>query len=330
MLQQGNKQSRADMYDTSEGFYIQNILPGPLVICDPPNLRQTGLYLDPIQPGEIADLSYYDPQALARSMALNNALRHGYAMRLSPQEYEQQCYLNDQRQERDAQEIQRQMVAAEAAGTTFEAEQINLATAGNPHGDYSSEALLSQKGSAKDSDNWVVEYHKALADGIVSDPVQFKELVESGRIHTQMSNRGRRVSVAQMHDFGNQDQVQMTATEATIAMPGSYKQGDEERGGVYTQKRALTNFNATGQIVGGTNQYVDDAPEGVYASKAPRNPGNLPHPGHEESLVEEVDLKTDDNAYAQQKRNMESEVAQKYAPQSPYLKNSPNKPLVRR
>ena len=329
--------NRNDMYDTSNGFYIQNILAGPLVICDPPHLK-TGLHLDPIQPGEVIELSYYDSSVLARSAALNNAIRLGYAERLSPEEYDEQLYLNEQKQIEQMQEIKRKIADAEVAGHgTFEAEQINLATAGNPHGDYSAEALLAQKDTMNDQAAWVSEYRAAKAQGLVRSPGEFTELVNSGRIATRLANRGRKVSLSDMHNFNSQDQIQMTKTSATIGMPGAYneRQDDgsvQERGGVYTEKRALTNFNSTGRLAGAVNQYVEEAPNGTYADQRPMpKRANVSHPGHEESLVEDIDLEDDDNAYEQKKQALESDAVERYTPRSPYLGATQGpRPAVRR
>jgi hypothetical protein len=59
--------------ESSNAFYIQNVLPGQLVICDPLHIRD-GLHLNPLLSGEIMNLSYYEKSVLARSLALQDAL----------------------------------------------------------------------------------------------------------------------------------------------------------------------------------------------------------------------------------------------------------------
>jgi len=308
----------ANYGNNTQGVFIQNVLPGPLVMCDPPFLKN-GLYLDPLQPGEVIDLSYYDPQILSRSIALNNAIKNGYAEVLSENEYYTQIELAEQRQIAQTQELQQRIVAAEAAGNTFEAEQINLATAGNPHGDYSAEALLAQKNTVNDHKVWAIEYHKAKAAGQVRDPIEFKELVESGRINTQINARGRRVSL-EMQNFGSQDQLTMTSTKATIAMPGAYTVQNtdgtkQEMGGVFTEKRGLTNFNATGTIVGANTMGVEDAPSNVYSG----HPMNRSAQSANELMAEEVDINQDEDEYEQDLVLQRQQVADRLAPRSPYV-----------
>jgi len=65
-----------------EEIYVQNILPGPLSILDPPTVKD-GLYLDPIPSGDIMDLSYYNIKDLLKSPAFRSALQHGYIRELS-------------------------------------------------------------------------------------------------------------------------------------------------------------------------------------------------------------------------------------------------------
>lgn len=324
---------RTDQYE-DRGFFIQNILAGPLVICDPPHLKN-GLYLDPLQPGETVDLSYYDQQTLVRSIALNNALRHGYAVTLSADEYYEQNEMESQRRIAQSIEMQKKMVVTEAANGIFEAEQINLSTAGNPHGDYSAEALLAQENNINSPQVWAAEYKKAKDQGLVRSPVEFQELVESGRIATQMGNRGRRVSIAEMRNEGAQDQINMTATRATIAMPGSYQVTNdgqrEEMGGVYTQRRQLTNFNATGNMVGAGDIGVEDSPTPAYSG----------HPGmqknayaqnnaYTEDFVEDIDLEQEEAEYDRNYVAQNNQIAERLAPRSPYLGATANRPTARR
>lgn len=302
-------------------LFIQNVLPGPLVICDPPSIKN-GLYLDPLQPGETVELSFYDPQMLSRSIALNNALRNGYAISLSENEFYEQRQMAEQRQIAEMRELQNKIAKTETDGNIFEAEQINLATAGNPHGDGAAEALLAQKNTMNDQRVWAAEYRKAREQGIVSNPVEFKELVESGRLSTSLGQRGRRVSMAEMQNIGAQDQLNMTATKATIAMPGSYnvKNADgetDELGGVYTQRRQLTNFNATGTMVGATTIGVEDSATPTYSG----HPVMQRNSQMEDSFVENVDINQDDNIYEQEYMAQNNQVAERLAvrPQSPYI-----------
>lgn len=312
----------------TKGFYIQNILGGPLVICDPPHLN--GLYLDPLQPGETKDLTYYDPSILSRSIALNNALSVGYAIALDENEYNQQRHLAKQKQIAQHQEMKQKMAETAAAGGVFEAEQINLATAGNPHGDYAAEALMAQENSINNPEVWASEYRKAKMQGLVSGPIEFKELVESGRLSTQMGSRGKRVSVAEMQNADAQDQINMTATRATIAMPGSYEVTDnngepQEMGGVYTQRRELTNFNATGSMVG-AEMGIIDSPTPAYSTH-PMMQKNAQI--YDDSFVEEIDIDQEDDEYEAQYRSQSSQVAEKLNARSPYIGQSQKRPIRR-
>lgn len=307
------KRYNSRQIDNSDGFFIQNILPGPLVICDPPSTKE-GLYLDALQPGETADLSYYDAATLNKSRALNNALRNGFAVTLSENEYYQQMDIAEQRQIQANEVLQQQVSEAHAAGSVFEAEQINLATAGNVHGDTSAEALLAQKNTLSNPQNWADNYAAAKAQGLVNDPITFQQLVESGKIsfQTATGNRGRRVSLAEMQNVNAQDQMTMTATQATIAMPGSYNvQGQdgrpEERGGVYTQKRDLGNWNANASLPGANRMGVIDTENAVY-------PGQ-----QDDGFVEDVDLSQDDAAYNQQTMQQQQQVAQQLGNKGPYV-----------
>jgi len=306
----------------NQGFYIQNILAGPLVICDPPHIKN-GLYLDPLQPGEVVSLSYYEPETLGHSLALNNALVKGYAISLTEEEYYEQIAIAEQRQIEQNQEMKRKIVESEAAGNIFEAEQINLASAGNPHGDYSTEALLAQKNGMHDQKAWRDKYQEAKAQGLVRDPLEFKELIESGKLAIQSGYRGKRVSLTEMQNIGAQDQINMTTTKATIAMPGSYQDVNnsmerEERGGVYTEKRQLTNFNSTGSLVGSTAGIVD-SPTPSYST----HPNMQKQASDEE--IENVDINQEDDEYEQQYRTKSQQIAERLTPKSPYLGQKFNK-----
>lgn len=303
------------------GLYIQNILAGPLVICDPPNIRD-GIQLDPLQPGQVEDLSYYSQDTLARSIALNTAIKRGYAMVLSEEEYYEQIELEERRIEAESVEIQRRMGEAQASGNIFEAEKINITAGGNPHGDYSAEALLAQKNTMSNSDVWAAEYHAARAQGLVRTPQEFSEMVDSGRISLSSGgvNRGRRISL----DETSQDQVSMTATRATIGMPGAYSYKNEdgsvvEKGEVYAAKRNLGNFNATGNLPGAVNIGVQDTPTPTYAA----HPQNVRQAQFEEDYVDEVDLDQDDSSYEASKMNYNNEFSNSMNKQQQISRKSP-------
>lgn len=306
--------------DMSErGLFIQNILAGPLVICDPPTIKD-GIHLDPLQSGEVEDLSYYAPEVLGRSIALNTAIKKGYAMILSEDEYYEQIAIEEQRVIEESEEIQRKMGEAQASGNVFEAEKINLSAGGNPHGDYAAEALLAQKNTISNSDIWAAEFYNAKERGLVSTPAEFRELVDSGRILLSSSGvkRGTRVSLDEIP----QDQISMTATKATIGMPVSYQHknqnGDmEEKGDVYAAKRNLGNFNTTGNLPGATNIGVQDPQTPVY----PSHPSNIRQANFEEdNFVDEVDLQEDDSSYESAKINYNNKFANTISRQSPYIR----------
>jgi hypothetical protein len=299
-----------------KGLYIQNILAGPLVICDPPSIKD-GIHLDPLQPGQVEDLSYYSQETLGRSIALNTAVKRGYVMILSEDEYYEQIELENRRIEAESLEIERQMGEAHAAGNVFEAEKINVTAGGNPHGDYSAEALLAQKNTISNSDIWAAEYRSAKEKGLVRTPIEFRELVDSGKISLASSGvkRGRRVSLDEIP----QDQVSMTATKATVGMPGvySHKNNDgfvSERGEVYAAKRSLGNFNATGNLPGATNIGVQDTPTPTYAA----HPQNV-RQAQEDDFVDEIDLDQDDSSYEASKMNYNNQFANTISRQSPYI-----------
>ena len=303
--------------DEQKGFYIQNILEGPLVICDPPSLKN-GLYLDPMNPGEARDLSSYDTQTLQRSAALNNAIRNGYVVVLDEEEYYEQLEIMEAIQREQQEEIERQIVAAEAAGTVFEAEQINLASAGNPHANPAAEALAAQKSGKREKKEWAEAYRYAKDQGLVNSPFEFQELVKKGGFVTGNNRRGRKMSLAEMQNLGVPNQTTMTATKASVAVPGSYHvRGEdgkmEEKGGVYTRKQNLGNFSATGVIEG-----AEDSSTNAY----PGHPDNMKKfaNNHEEAeeFVEEVDLEQSDEEYERQAKSKKNQVSERLTPRSPH------------
>lgn len=276
-------------------LYAQNILPGPLVICDSPTLKN-GLFLqDPVYPGEILDLNSYGMEIISRSPALNKAISEGYLDLLNEEEYLIQCRIADERLELQQEEIDKNRVITEAAGNSYEAEQINLSSAGNSHGNYSTEAILSQQNVAKENKSWVAEYRQAKAQGLVSDPIEFKELVDSGKLYAKAAsgNRGRKVSL----DDYEQDQLTMTSTRATIANPGS---GNETT----VEKRKLTNFNKTGVLTGAKTIGVIDPENEVYA---------------DDGIIDEIDLDQPDEEYVNQLSVKNNSVAKRLSNKSPYL-----------
>jgi len=166
-------------------------------------------------------------------------------------------------------------VAAEANGDVFEAESINLASAGNPHGDYSAEALLAQQ-NVESMDGWAQSYEDALNDGIVRTPQEFAEKVDRGELSIggRTGGRGRKISLAN----NMTDQITMTKTQATVGVPSEYQglsmSGEVERHGeIVAQKRNMSNFNTMN-----TGMPVD------------------------ESFVESIDLEQDESQYEMNKR----------------------------
>ncbi len=313
----------------NSGFYIQNILAGPLIICDPPHIKD-GLYLDPIQPGEAIDLTYYDTNMLAGSKALNNALSNGFAIVLDAEEYDRQIYLAEQKEIEQNQEINRKIVEAEAADTIFEAEQINLLSAGNPHGNYAAEALLAQRDSINNPKVWAAEYQKAREQGLVRDPIEFKDLVESGRINPQMSKRGRRIAGSEADNFNEVNQINMTATKATIAMPGSQKmtnntEDQEEIGEIHAQKRNLSNFNSTGSLTG-SQMNIIDSPSPTYSTHPNMRKTaseNAVSEDFSEDFIENIDIDQDEKEYDINLKTQNNQVSKRLVAHSPYIGRKP-------
>lgn len=290
------KKNLVKITEETGALYAQNILPGPLVICDSPNLKN-GLYLsEPIYPGGVLDLNSYGPEIISRSPALNKAISEGYLDLLTEEDYLIQQRIADERLELQQEEIEKNRVIAEAAGNTYEAEQINLSSTGNAHGNYSTEAILAQQNVAKENKSWVADYKKAKASGLVSGPIEFKELVDSGKLSTRIAsgNRGRKISL----DDYEQDQIAMTSTRATIANPGNENE-------INVEKRKLTNFNRTGNLVGAKSIGVIDPENDVYVD--------------DDGMMEEVDLNQSDEEYGNQISIKNNSVSKRLSNRPPYL-----------
>lgn len=169
-------------------LYVQNILPGPLVLPDLDNLT--------LQKWETADLSVEDRDTLLTSKSLRVAVKKGFLRLLSAEQYEIQTDLYE---ERTDEEYDSHLEEIEAAnGLRLDAEVIDLSAPAKksrtktasrkPRKDNPRENLNNPEYYAK-------KYQEAVQKYGVESPEEFKEMVDNNEIAVGRS--GRRVKAAE-------------------------------------------------------------------------------------------------------------------------------------
>ena len=279
-----------------EGFYIQNMMPGPLFINDKrSNLvnaagMPAGLKIL-LEGHEVTDLSGEDPNMLKRSPALRQAVREGFIIILSYDQY--LAALDRHEKAKRAEERDRRKRLIEIDGALVEAEDINLA-AGDARGNNSIDTSQMINNPA----TYAKLAAQARANGI--DEVEFQKMVENGDIQGGMASArfGRKISLDEIPEAPSQ--IEMTRSRATVT------QAPMDGFRTSTAKMAMGNFNTQGSIPGYNGQYAQGQPsqQVVQQQRVIRGSG-----AQEETVVEDVDLSMDDTSWDQMQDSRSGEVA---------------------
>lgn len=290
--------------EEGEGFYIQNVLGGPLAITD---RGKDGLYLDPIPAGGVIDLSYEEPRTIMRSDGLRKAFMRGFIRRLSEEQFE----IEEQKMYdyADAEEQERQMTMMEVDGDVMEVEEVNLARGGRAHatGGRDAHQIDNLLNNPKKYAEVYADYNAKYG----TDPFEFRRMVESGEISMSPSGtRGRRISMDEFAD--TQDQLKMTRTHATVASVDTVASKEdevEEYGETKGINRPRT--GRMGSFASREPKWVGERPEGTTRRASARD----------EVYAEEVDLNTDDSQWQsdeQQRQNLEIKSVAESRNSGPY------------
>jgi hypothetical protein len=183
-----------DRLQTGEGFelYVQNILPGPLVI---PDLQG----LPAINKWEPIDLSSKKPETLLESVGLRIAMRKGFLRELDRREYEEQRDLYELRVSR---EFDDHMEDLEADGIAIDVDMLDTGT--NPRGykrtsaDLRAEARSRRAEAMNDPEVYAKKYAEAASKFGAEDPEIFKEMVDNNEI--KVGPGGRKVRGVPAYD----------------------------------------------------------------------------------------------------------------------------------
>ena len=280
--------------EEGEGFYIQNVLGGPLAITD---RGKDGLYVDPIPAGGVLDLTYEDPRTIMRSGGLRIAFMRGYIQRLSEDEFrdqEQQMY-----DTADLEDEERQMKMMDVGGDVLEVEEVNLARGGRAHGGGSGRDI-QQVENLLNNPRKYAEVFKKYHQELGVDPFEFRAMVESGQIAMSPSGtRGRRISMDEFAD--TQDQLKMTRTHATVADVQSVASKEDERDQFGDEKGVnVPRKGRMSSYAARDTKWVGEQPERT-ARPARRSAAK------EEILVEEVDLNSEDSDWDAEERMRQNE-----------------------
>jgi len=278
-----------------EGFYIQNMMPGPVFINDKrSNLvnamgMAAGLRIL-LEGHEVADLSDEDPNMLRRSPALRLAIRDNYVVILSYNEYLQALEKHERAKRVEERERRKRLV--EIDGTLVEAEDINLAT-----GESRGNTAVDTSQLINNPATYAKMAARARAEGI--DPYEFQKMVENGDVQGGMASArfGRRIPLDEMPEA--QSQIEMTRSRATVT------QAPMDGYRTSTAKMQMGNLNTQGYIPGYDGQYAGPRQQvTVQQQRVIRGGG-----AQEETIVEDVDLAMDDGSWDSMQDSRSGEVA---------------------
>ena len=278
-----------------EGFYIQNMMPGPLFINDkrsnlvnamgmPAGLRVL------LEGHEVADLSGEDPNMLKRSPALRQAIRDKYAIVLSYREYLSALERNERAKRVEERERRKSII--EIDGELVEAENINLAT-----GDARGNSSIDTSNLINNPATYAKMAAEARKQGI--DAYEFQKMVDNGDVQGGMASArfGKKISLEDLPEAPSQ--IEMTRSRATIT------QAPMDGNTTSTSRVRMGNFNTTGDLPGYEGQYAGTPrPSQVQQQRVIRGSG-----AREDAVVEDVDLSIDDGTWDALQDSRSGEVA---------------------
>ena len=291
-----NQQFGDDYVD--EGFYIQNMMPGPLFINDkrsnlvnamgmPAGLRVL------LEGHEAADLSGEDQNMLRRSPALRQALRDSYVVVLNYNEYIEALNKYERAKKIDEKERRKRLIDID--GSLVEAEDINLAA-----GDARGNTAVDTSQQINNPATYARFAAQARAEGI--DPFEFEKMVENGDIQGGIASArfGRRIPLDEIPEA--QSQIEMTQSRATVtqAPVGGHRTS--------TVKMQMGNHNTNGYIPGYEGDYAEGRPQSrdatIQQQRVIRGGGS-----QDETVVEDVDLAMDDGSWDSMQESKSGEVS---------------------
>jgi len=169
-------------------LYVQNILPGPVVLPDLNNLT--------LQKWETTDLSIEDRDILRTSKSLRVALRKGFLRRLTAEEYEIQTDLFEERSE---EEYDTHIEEIEAAnGLRLDAEVIDLASSPRNRRRKTASRRKRRENPRENLNNpeyYARKYHEAVEKYGVETPEEFEQMVDNNEI--TVGRGGRKMKAAE-------------------------------------------------------------------------------------------------------------------------------------
>ncbi len=274
-----------------EGFYIQNMMPGPLFINDKRsnlvNAAGMAAGLKVLLEGhEVADLSGEDPAMLRRSPALRQAIRDGFVIVLSYQEYLGALAEFERNKRKEERERRKKII--EIDGALVEAEDINLAS-----GDSRGSASIDPSQQINDPRTYARVAAQARQAGV--NGYDFEKMVENGEIQGGGSGKfGRSIPVNQVapEQMAPPPPQYRNAAPSQIEMTESHPVVSRATAGGYTEQLRTRpgNFNTTGRMPGYEGDYAE--PVRVQQQRVIRGGG-----ASEETIVEDCDLAMDDSSW---------------------------------
>jgi hypothetical protein len=303
MSEEAGQPSLVDDY-ANEGFYIQNMMPGPLFINDKRSNLVNAMGMPAglrilLEGHEVGDLSGEDPNMLRRSPALRQAIRENYVVILTYQEYLGALEKNERSKRVEERERRKRLI--EIDGELVEAEDINLAT-----GEARGSAAVDTSQLINNPATYAKMAAAARQQGI--DSYEFQKMVESGDIQGGMASArfGRRISLDELPEAPSQ--IEMTRSRATVTQA---PMGDGTR--TSTAQMRMENFNTTGRLAGYDGQIADNPvsrqsqaqpTRQVQQQRVIRGGGS-----QEDAVVEDVDLAMDDGSWDAMQDARSGEVA---------------------
>ncbi len=221
-------------FEEGEGFYLLNLLQGPIIITD---RGEGGLYLDPIEGGGVVDLSYEDKSSIMRSAGLRQALQRGYVERITYEEYvEQERLMYEKAQEMESQRVWNK-INIDSRNEVIDAEAIDMGGA-NPRSKQAPERSMYETG-LNNPDIFVKAYQRYKDQYGVSRE-EFATMVEEGRI--TVDHRGEVERVVRSSRDANRvmDPLEMSRTRPTVGVPM-----DDGKGGGYIEPSRASLNNTT-------------------------------------------------------------------------------------
>lgn len=181
----------SDLKNDDFELFVQNILPGPLLISDMDDLT--------LQPFEPVDLSWHDQKKLKASMGLRAAVRKRFLRIIDADEYEEQREIFE---ERAANEYDDHMLELEESTIALDVDEIDLASGKSSYKkageDRRAESRRRRREAMNDPEYYAKKYAEASERHGIDDPEMFKEMVDNQEI--TVDHRGRKVKSVDEYD----------------------------------------------------------------------------------------------------------------------------------